>query len=199
MAFCQKIEENKCLEIKDAQSHGQIAKEKDALTLIKSQNIFFFFFSFFCERIVRAFSTETINFSSIQRMTTPVTTSRIYLPPIASMLSNLPTLELSLPLLSTDDSDQNSDSKGNDRSIPYTIEDDIKILQGIHTYYGAKFNGKVPWSFWNVYITMTGTSRSSSSLYHHWNGSMKKKYKKYLGRSNLAECIKWLQSTIEEK
>ena len=67
--------------------------------------------------------------------------------------------------------DQNSDSG---RSAPYTLRDDLMIFKVVATYYGFGFHGKIPWSFWQTYKRVTGSNRSNSSLYHHWNGAMKK-------------------------
>jgi hypothetical protein len=43
---------------------------------------------------------------------------------------------------------------------------------------------------------MSGSPRSTSSLYHHWNGSIWKKYKSFVTTGKLSECIQWIESGI---
>ena len=82
------------------------------------------------------------------------------------------------------------------RSSPYTVEDDLSMLKVVAYYYGSNFSGKIPWSFWQTYKRVTGSKRSNSSLYHHWNGSMRKKYDKYIESGKLSECIQWLEGAV---
>lgn len=79
------------------------------------------------------------------------------------------------------------------RAYPYTIADDLSMLKVVASYYGYKFTGKIPWSFWQTYKRVTGSTRSNSSLYHHWNGSMRKKYERYIESGNLRDCIQQLE------
>lgn len=85
----------------------------------------------------------------------------------------------------------------NSSSAPYTMRDDLSIITIIHKYFGKEFTGKIPWSFWQTYKTISKSPRSCSSLYHHWNGSMQKKYKGFLQTGRLIECIKWISSALE--
>ena len=82
------------------------------------------------------------------------------------------------------------------RSNPYTLMDDLSIFRVVAVYYGSGFCGKIPWSFWQTYKKATGSTRSNSSLYHHWNGAMKKKYEAYISTGRLAECILWLETAV---
>ena len=84
-----------------------------------------------------------------------------------------------------------------DRSTPYLLQDDLLILKAIQAFFGSSYNGKVPWSFWNAFRATTGVNRSNSSLYHHWNGAMKKKYHSFLSKGKLAECIAWLEKAVD--
>ena len=78
----------------------------------------------------------------------------------------------------------------------YSHSDDLMILKAIFNYYGNNFNGKVPWSFWQTFRKASTNQRSSSSLYHHWNGSMKKKYGILIAAGRLEQCIAWVEQTI---
>jgi hypothetical protein len=82
------------------------------------------------------------------------------------------------------------------RSNPYTVADDLLILKVASAYFGATFRGKIPWSFWQTYKRVTGSSRSTSSLYHHWNGAIKKKYDAFLSAGRLSDCILWLETAV---
>lgn len=82
------------------------------------------------------------------------------------------------------------------RSAPYTLLDDLSIFKVVATYYGIGFHGKIPWSFWQTYKRVTGSTRSNSSLYHHWNGAMKKKYEAFISKGRLSECIMWLETAV---
>lgn len=89
--------------------------------------------------------------------------------------------------------DQNCDSG---RSAPYTLRDDLMIFKVVATYYGFGFHGKIPWSFWQTFKRVTGSNRSNSSLYHHWNGAMKKKYEAFIDNGRLSDCILWLETAV---
>ena len=85
----------------------------------------------------------------------------------------------------------------NEISGQYKLADDMQILKAIKAYYGNSFSGNVPWSFWQTYIKTTGCNRSSSSLYHHWNGSMQRKYGSYLKQKRIDECIQWIENEMK--
>jgi hypothetical protein len=80
--------------------------------------------------------------------------------------------------------------------MAYTFADDMEILKFIAAYYGLAFRGKLPWCFWPTFKRSVGSSRSTSSLYHHWNGAMRKKYGAFIGAGKLGDCIHWLESLI---
>ncbi|KAK8886390.1 hypothetical protein M9Y10_041853 [Tritrichomonas musculus] len=82
------------------------------------------------------------------------------------------------------------------RSAPYTLHDDLSIFKVVAAYYGFGFHGKIPWSFWQTYKRATGSTRSNSSLYHHWNGAMKKKYDAFISNGRLNDCILWLETAV---
>jgi hypothetical protein len=82
------------------------------------------------------------------------------------------------------------------RSAPYTIHDDLSILKVVSLYYGCGFHGKMPWSFWQTYKRVTNSPRSNSSLYHHWNGSIRKKYENFLSAGRIMDCILCLETAI---
>jgi hypothetical protein len=98
---------------------------------------------------------------------------------------------LSRPADSQGDSSVAPDSS---RSAPYTVHDDLSILKVIALYYGVTFHGKIPWSFWQTYKRVTHSTRSNSSLYHHWNGAMRKRYEPFLASGRMSECIAWLET-----
>jgi hypothetical protein len=72
----------------------------------------------------------------------------------------------------------------------------MDILKFIAAYYGMDFHGKLPWSLWQTFKRTTGSPRSTSSLYHHWNGAMKKKYGAFLEGGKLSDCIQWLERAV---
>jgi hypothetical protein len=111
---------------------------------------------------------------------------------IASLLNRPPPL----PRTPRPHPEPEPDLDGDDcaRSSAYTLLDDLSILRVVTAYYGPAFCGKIPWSFWQTYKRVTGSSRSNSSLYHHWNGAMKRKYDAFLSSGQLSECIGWLET-----
>jgi hypothetical protein len=80
------------------------------------------------------------------------------------------------------------------RSAPYTLLDDLSIFKVVAAYYGFDFRGKIPWSFWQTYRRVANSNRSNSSLYHHWNGAMRKKYDHFLSGGRMCDCIAWLET-----
>jgi hypothetical protein len=76
------------------------------------------------------------------------------------------------------------------------MTDDFSILKVVGAYFGTTFRGKIPWSFWQTYKRVTGSTRSTSSLYHHWNGAIKKKYDAFLSTGRLSDCILWLETAV---
>jgi hypothetical protein len=82
------------------------------------------------------------------------------------------------------------------RSSPYSLADDLSILKVVGAYFGTDNPGKIPWSFWQTYKRVTGSTRSNSSLYHHWNGSIKRKYDGFLSTGRLNDCILWLETAV---
>ena len=96
-------------------------------------------------------------------------------------------------------SDSNESSGESAKSAPYSLSDDLSIFQVVASYYGYGFHGKIPWSFWQTYKRVTGSSRSNSSLYHHWNGAMKKKYEIFIKTGRLSQVIVWLQNAINSE
>ncbi|KAH0803098.1 uncharacterized protein GO595_004191 [Histomonas meleagridis] len=91
------------------------------------------------------------------------------------------------------------DSGDPNRSAPYTLRDDLLIFKVVATYYGFGFHGKIPWSFWQTYKRVANSNRSNSSLYHHWNGAMKKKYDAFISNGRLGDCIMWLEAVISSE
>ena len=81
------------------------------------------------------------------------------------------------------------------KSVPFSAYEDVLILRAIRFYLGKVADMKIPWSFWQQYKKCTGSTRSESSLYHHWNGSMRKKYGLYLGMGRIDECIERAQAS----
>jgi len=83
------------------------------------------------------------------------------------------------------------------KSSLFTPQEDVEILRTMRMFFGQEFNNRIPWSFWQVYRKATGSTRSDSSLYHHWNGAMKKKYGSFLSEKRLDDCIKWAETALE--
>lgn len=145
---------------------------------------------------------------------------RSTLPPITSMMSpGFPILNIVFPATSaeaptpsiqpsissidphvrSDEPNQSSPPNEQEKAIPYSTEDDIEIIRAVAAFFGSTFIGKVPWSFWNTYIQNSGVKRTASSLYHHWNGAMHKKYGGFLNTGRLNECAEWLRSANSDK
>lgn len=119
------------------------------------------------------------------------------LPPITMLLRDFPTLDLFLGGDDSTESDVPADPPAGESKTPqYTLHDDLKILETIKSYYGSAFRGRVPWSFWQTFRKVTGNERSSSSLYHHWNGAMKRKYGAYLMHGRIDECLAWIERAL---
>ncbi|OHS96727.1 hypothetical protein TRFO_37076 [Tritrichomonas foetus] len=140
---------------------------------------------------------------------------RIRFPPINSLMPDMKIVNLDFCLsadedndsgdgfLPNDDSDNNSIANANKSSCSgtsktpqYTLEDDLIIFKTINSYYGTAFHGRVPWSFWQTFRKVTGNERSSSSLYHHWNGAMRRKYGTYLSAGRIHDCIAWIEQAL---
>ena len=120
--------------------------------------------------------------------------SRPLLPPISTLMDDFPTLDVLLDARPREDYDaQDSGVK----KPQYTLADDLQILNTIKGFYGTAFQGRVPWSFWQTFRKATNSNRSSSSLYHHWNGAMRRKYGAFLTQGKLDECIVWIEQALE--
>lgn len=120
------------------------------------------------------------------------------LPPISMFDSHIPADMRAIPMPGVDATDE-TEGDGEQKELKnpqYSLQDDWVILKAIHSYYGNNFNGKVPWSFWQTFSRISTNGRSSSSLYHHWNGSMKKKYGHLIDAGRLEQCIVWVEQTI---
>ena len=124
------------------------------------------------------------------------------LPPISSFDEHIPQalLEMEIPGIASTSSGLPPEAPpGPARELKtpqYSLSDDLMILKAIFNYYGNGFNGKVPWSFWQTFSKVSTNGRSSSSLYHHWNGSMRKKYGHLIADGRLEQCIAWVEQTI---
>lgn len=79
----------------------------------------------------------------------------------------------------------------------FSVMEDISILKAMRLYLGKNVSLKIPWSFWQLYRRFTGSQRSDSSLYHHWNGAMVKKYGNFIKDGKIDECIQWAESTLD--
>jgi hypothetical protein len=100
------------------------------------------------------------------------------------------------PIFPSAEDDESSDSG---RANAYTTADDLVILKVVGAYYGTTFCGKIPWSFWSTFKRVTGSKRSTSSLYHHWNCAIKKKYEMFLSVGRISDCIFWLETVGEDR
>jgi hypothetical protein len=113
--------------------------------------------------------------------------------PIRARLALIPEPTAYSPPAPDPETDPSGDHDAS-RSAPYTLVDDLSILKVVAAYYGFGFQGKIPWSFWQTYKRVTHSTRSNSSLYHHWNGAMRKKYEQFLTTGRMSECILWLET-----
>ena len=140
---------------------------------------------------------------------------KVKLPPISGLVNELPPnsaeekaspddlMKLDIPssprscsAQMSPTSSQSEDGADSGRSAPYTLHDDLSIFKVVASYYGIGFRGKIPWSFWQTYKRATGSTRSNSSLYHHWNGAMKKKYDVFISTGRLSDVILWLETAL---
>lgn len=85
------------------------------------------------------------------------------------------------------------------KPMNFSVLEDIAILKAMRLYLGKNVSLKVPWSFWQFYRKFTGSQRSDSSLYHHWNGAMVKKYGNFIKDGLIDECIAWAENSSESK
>jgi hypothetical protein len=83
------------------------------------------------------------------------------------------------------------------KAITFTTAEDLTILKAMRLYLGKSVSLKVPWSFWQFYRKFSGSQRSDSSLYHHWNGAMVKKYGCFIKDGRIDDCIKWVESSLD--
>ena len=93
----------------------------------------------------------------------------------------------------------NHSPENGEEEPPFTLEDDLTILKSVKSFYGASFDGKLPQSFWKIFIKTTESKHSERSLMQHWNGSMMKKYQDYISSNKLTECIQYIQEMIEQE
>jgi hypothetical protein len=128
---------------------------------------------------------------------------RVRLPPISGLLDSLPTSPVvlspppSIPVVvMTPPSVSTGEEETDGPAMPYSVTDDLFIFRFVSAYYGGSFHGKISWSFWDIYKRITGCTRSTSSLYHHWNGAVQKKYGPFITGGRLAECLAWLESAV---
>ena len=127
-------------------------------------------------------------------MASTVPPARIVLPPISSFMPDDRFAEI-FCINRKPQSPEPVDAL--ESSGPYKIDDDLSIFKAIRSFYGDTFSGTVPWSFWKTYRQLTGSNRSTSSLYHHWNGSIQRKYRQFLRQKNLDACIKMIEQERE--
>ena len=115
------------------------------------------------------------------------------LPPIRTLAPDMPVFDL--PSAQTEEPPKEETTK----PTPFTLKEDLGILKCIRAYFGSSFaaDGKVPWSFWHTYRKTTGSWRSNSSLYHHWIGSICRKYKVFLENGRLDECINFVEAEMK--
>jgi hypothetical protein len=92
--------------------------------------------------------------------------------------------------------DTESSSFDAGRTAPYTLKEDLTIVKSVAAYFGSSFSGRIPWSFWETYKRASGSRRSNSSLYHHWNGALTRKYESFIASGRLEECITLLETAI---
>lgn len=119
--------------------------------------------------------------------------SKILLPPIHTLAPQMPILELDV--IDPSDQPQLSDDEDKSRSVYFSSEEDIMILRTIMNYFGPTFTGRIPWGFWEIYKRTTGSWRSYSSLYHHWVGSLMRKYRVFLEKGMIADCVRYLEAS----
>ena len=137
---------------------------------------------------------------------------RTVLPPISSLTGDMPVIELDLDVMRSGQSPPLSPSmcvptsqiqlnpnytKG--KPTTFTILEDISILRAMRLYLGPSIPVKIPWSFWQVYRKFCGSQRSDSSLYHHWNGAMLKKYGNLIKEGRIDDCIRWAEDSLDMK
>ena len=119
---------------------------------------------------------------------------RVALPPLQGVQADMPSIVVVTPQEAQQKPQE--ETAETTKSAPYTLYDDLSIFNVIMKYYGDGFHGKIPWSFWQTYKKVSGSTRSNSSLYHHWNGAMKKRYESFISTGRLSECVAWLETAI---
>ena len=142
-------------------------------------------------------------------------TTKMLLPPISTLAAGMPIL--SLDFMNVPQPEQPVEEKeiipqivnepkimpqttkklSKEKQTTFSALEDISILKAMRLYLGKNVTFKIPWSFWQIYRRSTGSQRSDSSLYHHWNGAMAKKYSNFIKDGRIDECIKWAESALD--
>jgi len=81
----------------------------------------------------------------------------------------------------------------------FSPEEDITLFKTVLMYFGQTSIETIPWSFWKFYRKATGSKRSDSSLYHHWNGSVQRKYGFLIKSGRISECIRSAEAMLDFK
>lgn len=132
------------------------------------------------------------------------------LPPISSLDNGIPLYNIDLSQVQTQQYTEMKPQKPQQTQVPlmlqnmskgkpitFTDSEDLSILKAMRLYLGKTVSPKIPWSFWQLYRRFSGSKRSDSSLYHHWNGAMLKKYGNFIKLGKIDECIAWAESSID--
>jgi hypothetical protein len=142
-------------------------------------------------------------------------TGRTILPPISTLAAGMPIISLDFMKITKSEQQREEESKKKEeikeepgqirpekpvlkgKQMTFTALEDLSILKAMRLYLGKNVSFKIPWSFWQLYRRSTGSQRSDSSLYHHWNGAMAKKYSSFIKEGKIDECIKWAESALD--
>ena len=119
---------------------------------------------------------------------------KVQLPPIATIAPNMPILQLNINE-QFEEEQVSVEEEEQSRSVPFSNDEDLLILKTVMNYFGPTFTGRIPWGFWEVFKRTTGSWRSYSSLYHHWVGSLSRKYRVFLERGMIADCVRYLEAS----
>lgn len=118
---------------------------------------------------------------------------KVTLPSISNFINHAPVAKQEAP--------ETKEKKGRGKAKPNTVYftplEDIALFKTLLIYFGPKPIDKIPWAFWDLYRKFTGSDRSDSSLYHHWNGSIMKKYGPLIREGRIMDCIKFTEASLD--
>ena len=130
-----------------------------------------------------------------------MSSSKVNLPPISNFIEGFQLfVDIQGPNRENISNSENNEQKQKfSKTDFFTPEEDLILFKTLLMYFGNTSIDSIPWSFWKIYRQATGSKRSDSSLYHHWNGSIQRKFGFLIKNGRLSECIRSTEALLEIK